>query len=117
MNTSRISPVDLSLYTLTNKNGIKLKILNLGAAIYSLEIPDKQQNLINVVVTPKHLKDYTLEEYFNENPCFGASVGRYAGRITNGKFLLEGKLHQLYQQDGVHLHGAFADFSIEYGRW
>ncbi|MGB8705523.1 MAG: galactose mutarotase, partial [Gillisia sp.] len=115
MTTSGPAPEKLHLHTLTNKNGIILKILNFGATIYSLEIPDKDGKLRNVVVTPKHLKDFTSEEYLEQNPCFGASVGRYAGRITEGKFLLNGKLYQLYEKNGVHLHGGFRGF--QYRLW
>jgi len=102
-----ITSEDLKIYTLTNKKGTQLKILNLGATIFSLLIKDKNGKEVNVVVGPKNPEDYISAEYLNENRCFGASIGRYAGRISNGEFELEGKIYSLFQKNGVHLHGGF----------
>ena len=104
---SPISSEDLKIYTLTNKKGTRLKILNLGATIFGLLIKDKNGKELNVVVGPKNPEDYISAEYLNENRCFGASIGRYAGRISNGEFELEGKKYSLFQKNGVHLHGGF----------
>jgi len=105
-----IASEDLKIYTLTNKKGTRLKILNLGATIISLLIKDKNGKEVNVVVGPKNAEDYISAEYLNENRCFGASIGRYAGRISNGEFELEGKKYSLFQKNGVHLHGGFRGF-------
>jgi aldose 1-epimerase len=102
-----IASEDLKLYTLTNKKGTRLKILNLGGTISGLLIKDKNGNEVNVVVGPKNSEDYISTEYLNENRCFGASIGRFAGRISNGEFELEGKKYSLFQKNGVHLHGGF----------
>lgn len=102
-----ITPEDLKIYTLANLKGSQLKILNLGATVFSLIIKDKNGKEVNVVVGPKSPEDYISAEYFNENRCFGASIGRYAGRISNGEFALEGKKYSLFQKNGVHLHGGF----------
>jgi len=96
---------DLQLFTLTNKAGTVLKILNLGAAIFSLKMKEGNGKLINIVVGPKLKEDFLTEAYLKENMCFGASIGRHAGRISEGKFVLENQTFQLYQKDGVHLHG------------
>ncbi len=96
---------DLQLFTLTNTAGTSLEILNLGATIFSLKIKDAEGNLINVVVGPKNKEDYVTEEYRQKNMCFGASIGRYAGRISEGEFILDGKALKLFQKNGVHLHG------------
>jgi len=96
---------DLQVYKLTNAAGTELEILNLGATVFSLKLKDGNGKFINVVVGPKHKEDYLTEAYLKENMCFGASIGRYAGRISEGKFELEGEKFQLYQNDGVHLHG------------
>jgi len=98
---------DLQLFTLTNKAGTILEILNLGAAIFSLKMKSYKGDLINVVVGPKHKEDYLSKEYLQKNMCFGASIGRYAGRISEGEFLIDGKVFKLYQENGVHLHGGF----------
>ncbi len=96
---------DLQLFTLTNKAGTILEILNLGAAIFSLKMKSGKGDLINVVVGPKHKEDYLSKDYLQKNMCFGASIGRYAGRISNGEFMIDGKVFKLYQENGVHLHG------------
>ncbi|WP_034886173.1 aldose epimerase family protein [Gillisia sp. JM1] len=96
---------DLQLYKLTNAAKTTLEILNLGATIFSLKIKDAEGNLINVVVGPKNKEDYVNEEYRQKNMCFGASIGRYAGRISEGEFILDGKALKLFQKNGVHLHG------------
>jgi len=102
-----IATKDLKIYTLTNKKGTQLKILNLGATVFGLLIKDKNGKEVNVVVGPKNPEDYISAEYLDENRCFGASIGRYAGRISNGEFELEGKKYSLFQKNGVHLHGGF----------
>lgn len=96
---------ELKVFKLKNSAGTELEILNLGATVFSLKLKDGNGKLINVVVSPKRKEDYLTEAYVQENMCFGASIGRYAGRITDGKFELEAESFQLYQKDGVHLHG------------
>lgn len=100
-----ISPEDLKLYTLKNASGISVTFLNLGAGIFDLYIPDKNGELVNAVVGPKNKEDYLLPEYLSENRCFGSSVGRYAGRISHGKFSVNNESYNLYEKEGVHLHG------------
>ena len=95
----------LKVFKLKNSAGTELEILNLGATVFSLKLKDGNGKLINVVVSPKRKEAYLTEAYVQENMCFGASIGRYAGRITDGKFELETESFQLYQKDGVHLHG------------
>ncbi|CAM4327075.1 aldose epimerase family protein [Gillisia limnaea] len=108
--TSNPSAEDLKIYTLKNVEGTQLQILNLGASVFSLFIKDKNGKPLNVVVGPKNTEDYISEKYAEENRCFGASVGRYAGRISNGSFQLKGKTFELYQKNGAHLHGGFRGF-------
>ncbi len=100
-----ISAEDLKFYTLSNNAGISVTLLNLGAGVFDLLVPDKDGNLVNVVVGPKNREDYLLPEYLQENRCFGSSVGRYAGRISNGKFRINNESFQLSVKDGVHMHG------------
>lgn len=96
---------DIKIYRLKNEAGTILEILNLGAAVFSLKLKDPKGNFINVVVGPKNKEDYITEEYLQKNMGFGASIGRYAGRISQGKFKLDNKDYQLYENNGVHLHG------------
>ncbi|MCF4102549.1 galactose mutarotase [Gillisia sp. M10.2A] len=98
---------NLEVYFLTNSNGTRLGILNFGASIFSLFMKDKNGDEVNVIVGPKDKNEYISKAYTDENKCFGASIGRYAGRISEGKFFLDGNLYKLYEKDGVHLHGGF----------
>lgn len=100
-------------YTISNKNGMALTVTNFGAAITSLEIPSKQRELLDVVLgfndAESYIKSYTIAGA----PYFGATVGRYAGRIKNGTFTLNGKTHQLTKNlnDTHTLHGGRNGFS------
>lgn len=94
------------LYTLTNQNGIKVKITNYGAIITQIWTPGKDGNPGDIV-----LGYDSLQEYLDNNPYFGAIVGRYANRIAKGKFTLDGKIHTLAPNDGNnHLHGGEKGF-------
>ncbi|MDP5231675.1 MAG: galactose mutarotase [Cellulophaga sp.] len=90
--------------TIKNKH-IALTVLDYGAIIQKLVIKDKNGNPTNVVV------GFEKPEEYLQNPMYlGACIGRYAGRITNGEFSLEGKKYSLHSEDGVHLHGGKIGF-------
>jgi len=89
------------IYTLVNQQGLEAKITDYGAKLVSLEIPDKNGLLADVILGYE-----TLDQYLKGDQYFGATVGRYANRIAKGKFTLEGKEYQLALNNGVnHLHG------------
>ncbi|MFB1097516.1 aldose epimerase family protein [Terribacillus sp. JSM ZJ617] len=89
------------LYTVTNNNGMHLEVLNFGGIITSLEVPDKDGNLENIVLGYRDLQDY------KDNPnYFGALIGRVAGRIRESEFVLDGQTYKLEANEGNHhLHG------------
>lgn len=96
----------IELYTLTNKNGVELKVISYGGRITSLKVPDRDGNLEDVV-----LGFDTAEDYLEENPFFGALIGRYGNRIAKGKFSLDGQEYTLAQNNGEnHLHGGEKGF-------
>lgn len=99
------TPVDL--YTLTNENGVEVKITNYGAILTSVLVPDKQGNIEDVV-----LGFNSLQEYLQEGvPYFGAIVGRYGNRIAEGAFMLDGETYNLAVNNGPnHLHGGLVGF-------
>src|SRR5215471_10067632 len=72
----------VDLYTLTNSNGMKVKIMTLGATITELWAPDKKGKLEDVVLGFDSIKGYEQKG----NPFFGCIVGRYANRIAGGEF-------------------------------
>lgn len=94
------------LYTLENKNGLKVTISNYGGTVTSLLVPDAEGTLSDVVVGMN-----TLEEYLKHPPYFGALIGRYGNRIGGAKFTLNGTTYQLEANDGKNtLHGGFEGF-------
>lgn len=91
----------VNMYTLTNKNGVEMKVINYGGIIVSLKVPDKNGELGDVV-----LGYDSLAQYLKSNPYFGALIGRYGNRIAKGKFNLDGKEFKLPVNNGEnHLHG------------
>lgn len=94
-------------YTLTNKNGMKVEVINFGGIITSLTAPDRKGKYEDVVL------GFTKPEgYFDGNPYyFGALIGRYGNRIANAKFALEGKTYEIDKNDGPNsLHGGKQGF-------
>lgn len=81
--------------------GLRVAVLSYGAAIQSIEVPDRDGSFANVVLGLTNLADYIAF-----SPHFGAVPGRYAGRIARGQFELDGVTYQLLRNDGVNtLHG------------
>lgn len=101
---------DLQLITLKNNKKSELKILNYGAAIFSFKLLDKKGNFQNVIVGPKEPATFLKADYKKENKCFGATIGRFAGRISEGKFKIGEDQVQLNQHEGVHMHGGNTGF-------
>jgi aldose 1-epimerase len=98
---------EVDIYTLTNKSGVKVKIINYGAAVVSLSVPDKSGKFSDVV-----LGYDSIEGYENDKSYFGAIVGRYGNRIAKGRFKLDGTEYQLTINDGEnHLHGGLHGFN------
>ncbi len=94
------------LYTLTNRNGMEIKITNFGGIITSVVVPDKNGVMENVV-----LGFDNLAAYQGEHPFFGSLVGRFGNRIAGGKFVLDGNPYTLVRNNGVnHLHGGIKGF-------
>lgn len=81
---------EISSYTLTNKSGMKAVLLDIGAVIESLLVPDKNGNLVDVVLG---FGDPKL--YLENNGSLGAVVGRHANRIANATYTLNGVTYSL----------------------
>ncbi|NSL87566.1 galactose mutarotase [Chitinophaga sp. Mgbs1] len=94
-------------YTLRNAAGTEVKILNYGGIITDIITADKQGNKANVVLSYDSLSGYQQKG----QPYFGALIGRYANRIANAKFKLDGKEYTLAPNDhGNTLHGGVKGF-------
>ena len=98
-------PVDL--YTLTNSHGVEVRAMTYGGIIVSLRVPDKSGSLGDIV-----LGHDTLDGYLPNTPYFGVIVGRYANRIANATFTLDGVKYTLAKNDGPNsLHGGINGFN------
>ena len=92
-----------SLYTLSNANGMEVCVTNFGGRIVSIMAPDRDGNLRDVVLGLDSVAAYFPE---NNQTDFGASIGRYANRINQGRIVLDGDTIQLPQNNFGHcLHG------------
>ena len=88
-------------YTMTNSSGASVSVGSVGAAIVSVNVPDRNGRLADVV-----LGYGKAESYFADKPCAGKCPGRYANRIARGRFSLDGKEYELPVNNGPnHLHG------------
>jgi aldose 1-epimerase len=89
------------LWTLDNGRGLRVRAMEYGAAITSIEVPDREGKVADVA-----LGFDTLEAYREHTSCLGAVVGRYANRIRDGRFTLDGREYRLpLLPSGIHLHG------------
>jgi aldose 1-epimerase len=88
-------------YTCTNENGITLTLIDYGATICQLQLPDKNGKFVNVV-----LGCDTLAQYESQTSYLGATIGRYCNRIANARFEIDGQAYELAKNNGEHhLHG------------
>jgi aldose 1-epimerase len=86
-----------------------VRILTYGGIIQSLDVPDRRNNPVNVVLGFSDLQGYIDNN--NPGPYFGAIIGRYGNRIANGQFELDGQTYTLAQNNnGNHLHGGIESF-------
>lgn len=97
---------EVKKFTLTNKNGLNMEVITYGAIITSLETPDKEGKLEDIV-----LGYDKLQGYIDNNPYFGAVVGRYGNRIADAKFSIDDSVYTLAANNGKnHLHGGIKGF-------
>src|SRR4051795_10903460 len=91
---------------LTSANGVSARIMTLGATLQSLSGPDRLGHFSDVTLGYDDARSYV------EHPNFwGQTIGRYANRIANGRFALDGKTYQLTQNDKTNsLHGGTVGF-------
>lgn len=102
-----MSGTELMQYTLQNKAGMIVKVLNYGGTITDVIVPDRNGKFDNVT-----LGFDSVEEYMQKaNPYFGCLVGRYANRIANATFTLDNIVYHLSANNNGHsLHGGIKGF-------
>lgn len=95
----------VTLYSLAN-DSVTVEILNYGGIIRAIHAPDRNGAIVDIC-----LGFDTLEPYLGRHPFFGALVGRFANRISQARFSLDGAEIQLARNNGVnHLHGGVSGF-------
>ncbi|HUQ66040.1 MAG TPA: aldose epimerase family protein [Flavitalea sp.] len=99
---------EIMQYTLTNSAGMTVKLINYGATITNIVVPDSTGNMGDVVLGFDSIEGYLQKE----NPYFGCVTGRYANRIAKGKISIDGKAYQLpINNNGNTLHGGVKGFN------
>lgn len=99
----------VTLFTMTNRSGASVSLIDFGAIITSIIVPDKNGTMADVT-----LGFDTLERYEGDHAFMGDIVGRYGNRIARAKFTLDGAEYQLAVNDGVnHLHGGKSGFNTK----
>lgn len=95
------------LFTLRNTHGLVVKVMNYGATVTELHVPDRQGQFTNVV-----LGSDQLEPYLKGHPAAASVIGRFANRIAKARFTLDGVAYQLAANNGPnHLHGGKRNFA------
>jgi aldose 1-epimerase len=96
----------VAVYTLANAHGLEVRVITYGATLVSLETPDRNGRLDDLV-----LGYHDLAGYLRDTSYFGGTIGRYANRIAGGRFDLDGRTYRLATNDGPnHLHGGLRGF-------
>jgi aldose 1-epimerase len=94
-------------YTLTNAHGMQVRIITFGGIVQSIQVPDRNRRMANVALGFATLDDYVA----GNSPFFGALIGRYANRIANGTFTLDGVTYRLPVNNPPNsLHGGTVGF-------
>ena len=104
---------EIKLFSLVNADGSEVILSNLGAAIVSVVVPDRDGKLADVALGYRNPEDYEAD-----GPCMGKVPGRYANRIAAGRFALNGKTYELAINNGPnHLHGGPGEQCFAHRIW
>lgn len=96
----------VQVWRLTNRHGMRVRILTYGGIIQTVDVPDRRGRLANVTLGFDNLDDYVTK-----SPYFGCITGRYANRIARGRFTLDGTTYRLpINNDPNSLHGGTVGF-------
>ena len=96
----------MDAFTLRNANGMVVRYIAYGGSIVSIEVPDRNGKVADVVLGYDSQEGYENDRYY-----LGTLIGRYANRIAKGRFTLDGHVHAVTVNDGVnHLHGGRRGF-------
>ena len=105
--TSEGEPV--TRFRLTNTHGHHVSVMNWGASLLDVNVPDRDGTLANV-----NLSFDTLKPYLDGHPYFGSTVGRFCNRIAEGTFTIDGKEFNVTTNAGKHhIHGGKKNFTYQ----
>ncbi|MGK0465591.1 aldose epimerase family protein [Clostridium sp.] len=94
------------LFTIKNSKGMTLEVTNYGATLVSLKVEGNKGQFDDVVLGYDKLEDYLKYKFF-----YGATIGRFANRIENSSFKLNGTQYKVAKNEGEnHLHGGVVGF-------
>lgn len=97
---------EITVYRIVNSRGASVSLSSLGAGILEINVPNKMGKIENVALSYARPSDYLAD-----GPCMGKIPGRYANRIANGRFSIDGKEYSLAVNNGPnHLHGGPTGF-------
>lgn len=97
---------EITKYSISNKSGSSIEVINLGGIIVSMNLPDREGNMGDIVLGYNNVK-----QYLQESPYMGAIVGRFANRIANGRFSIGNEIYTLAQNNEPNaLHGGLEGF-------
>lgn len=103
---TKINEDNIRVFTLENQLGTKVKVMNYGGIILSIETADKNGKMADIVLGYENIKDYETNSVY-----FGAIIGRYANRIGGANININNKTYNLAMNDGNnHLHGGIKGF-------
>jgi len=89
--------LEVTRYTLINSDGNSASVMNWGATLLDLNLPDRDGKLANV-----NLSFDSLQPYLDKHPYFGSTVGRCCNRIGNARFTIDGTQHEVTKNLGDH---------------
>ncbi|USD67725.1 aldose epimerase family protein [Vibrio sp. SCSIO 43136] len=101
-------PLPVKLFSIENSQGMQIKVTNYGCIVTSIEVPDRNGQLADVVLGYE-----SLDKYLGGHPFFGAIAGRFANRIKDGRYELDGEVFRLETNEPPttqHLHGGSKGF-------
>ncbi len=97
---------EITTITLQNRKHTQVTVTNYGGIIMSIKTPDRRGNFAEIALGFDDVESYLSASYKNNCPYFGATIGRYANRIQDGRFTLDGNSYQLNCNNGPNaLHG------------
>ena len=95
------------LYTMTNAHGMQVQIATYAGTLISIRVPDRDGHMADVLMSHPTLNEYTKVDFAGGGGHYGELIGRFANRIKNATFTLDGKTYHLATANGAkdYIHG------------